>query len=67
MVDQYMVPECQKDRNTHYCNNGMMIGIYDCRGEINRQLPLAMYPNANTIHKDIRTGARCHACHCVHN
>jgi hypothetical protein len=50
-VNQYSWPEY--DNEYHMCENGVSHPIYDRFGNINRTLPLSMYPNANEIHPQI--------------
>jgi hypothetical protein len=51
IVDQYMWKE--KDTTERLCHNGQSHGIYNCRGEISRTLPLDMYPRVNEVHPQV--------------
>ena len=45
LLDQYLYDN--KNTTTYRCVNGPATPIYDCQGNIARQLPLYMYPKNN--------------------
>ena len=52
IVDQYMWPE--KDTTERLCHNSLSHGIYNCRGELSRTLPLDMYPRVEQVHPQVQ-------------